>query len=235
MNYEKHDRGRLWTSWFKYLRHLVISRPSPALASATVRILSGSELADGLTLAPGLPRRLSHRRQMFGRRSGNGGERELGRSPVNAGVGGRYGSPALELKRTEPERAEHGEIDLDLMISDLGLFTEAWTWLLPSFLLCLLNTYCVPGLEAMGMQREIRQGPYSQTAQSSGRNWNIAGICLDKQIADYFWVWDGICVTCIWGPKMALTLNVGAICLSQRMAGQRKESVTNLVFGVRKR
>lgn len=30
MNYEKHDWGELWTSWFKYFRHPMISRPSPA-------------------------------------------------------------------------------------------------------------------------------------------------------------------------------------------------------------
>lgn len=52
MNYEKHDPGELRTSCFKYLKHLVSSRPSPAWLLRL--ILSGSQLADGLMLAPAL-------------------------------------------------------------------------------------------------------------------------------------------------------------------------------------
>lgn len=52
--------------------------PQSSLASETVRILSGSELADGLMLAPGLTRLLSRWRQMFRKHSENYGEPGLG-------------------------------------------------------------------------------------------------------------------------------------------------------------
>lgn len=66
--------------------------PQSGLASGTVRILSGSELSDGLMLAPGLSRLLSHRRQMFGRRSA------LPWPPVNGG--GCHGSPILKFQES---------------------------------------------------------------------------------------------------------------------------------------
>lgn len=76
----------LWKTWLRKAANKLIqvSQASDdltlqsSLASGTVRILSGSELADGLMLAPGLARLLQHRRQMFGKRSGSRGKPELG-------------------------------------------------------------------------------------------------------------------------------------------------------------
>lgn len=84
--------------------------PQSGLASGTVRILSGSELSDGLMLAPGLSRLLSHRRQMFGRRSGNGGEPALPWPPVNAAVVAAMALPFLNSKKA-PKNEERCRID----------------------------------------------------------------------------------------------------------------------------
>lgn len=114
MNYEKQARRKLRTSSFKYLRHLMISHPSPVWLLGLSGFYQVSELQDGLMLAPGLTQLLSHRRQMFGKCSGNCGE--PGRRLVTSKCSGWWlvcRSPTLISKR-DPDHEKHSEIILTL-------------------------------------------------------------------------------------------------------------------------
>lgn len=138
MNYEKHDRGRLWTSWFKYLKHLMISCPSPAWfleLSGFYQVQSSLMASCRLPASPA--QLLPHGRQNTWKALGT--SRRAGALWGKGGSvtrewssGGRCGSPVLKLK----DRPQKGGAWCDrLWPHDLWPWTLPWsTNLAPSFL-----------------------------------------------------------------------------------------------------